>query len=206
MKRLWLVLAMVLGLASSGNAQNLPTNFENFLFFPPAGCAVHTPQQAPLTAGAICSDIPTGAFYQWNGKQFVLSGGEQWSVNAGAGQVTATTTYFGGQGNLTNATTEAASMRTPVFLQSFVHNLNCYTSAAPGGATSDAFTMRSATSFGTAETVTPLTCTVSGTNTTCSDLTHMVTLAAGSFFEFQDQTTGVPAARSIACSYEVDKY
>jgi len=201
-----MTLLLLLLFATTASAQGLPTNFNNFLFFPTNGCGPHTPITAPLSPGAICSDIPTGAQYNWNGSKFVLAGSELFSVNAGAGQVTATTAYFSPQGGVTNATTETSAMKDPLWLPTFVHNLSCYTSVAPGGATSDAFTLRSFTTFASSATVTPLTCTISGSNTICSDTTHMVTLPAGAFIDYQDVTTGTPAARTIACSAEIDQY
>jgi hypothetical protein len=97
-------------------------------------------------------------------------------------------------------------MRVPLWMPTFIHNLYCYVSIAPGGATSDAFSVRTFTSFASVGVTSPLTCVISGSNTTCSDTTHVITLPAGAFIDDQDVTTGIPAARTLACSMEVDQY
>ncbi|MBI3334895.1 MAG: hypothetical protein HY001_00145 [Candidatus Portnoybacteria bacterium] len=67
---------------------------------------------------------------------------------------------------------------------------------APGGSTSRQFnfTINAITSA--------MTCTISGTNTTCSDTTNTASVAAGDTVSIQEVPSGAPTASKLQCSLE----
>lgn len=207
MKRVLGLLAVLLVWASSASAQApMPQNLNNLIFFV-SGCSTYVPVTPPPSVGAQCIDLTSGGIYLWNGTAFVIGGSEIWSSNGGAGQTTATTTFFSAGGNSTNATTETAAMELPVGPNPvYVRSLSCQTSVAPGGATSDAFTVRTGTSLGGTMGTTTVTCTISGVAKTCtSALSLAAAIPGGSVIDLQDVTTGTPAARTMACALQVDE-
>ena len=210
MKRIAGILIGVLFLmvtAAQAFAQAVPVqNFKNMLFFV-SGCSSYVPQTAPPPAGAaLCVDTSSYGLYVWNGTAFVAGGTDIWASNGGAGQTTATTTFFTAQGNSTNSTTEAATMELVVPSAAVAKNLNCYVSASPGAAKSDTFTIRSATALGGSMGNSSVSCAITGASaTSCSDTTHSLSLAAGSVMDIEDVTVGSAiTARTIACAFSAD--
>lgn len=211
MKRiLGIVGVVVLAWTAYARAQALPGNIMNTIFFQP-GCATYvSPYGSFPPVGAMCIDTTTGGMYLSNGSAFVIGGSEIWSANAGAGQITATTTFFTPNGNSTNATTETIAMESPVGPQPVtVRNLYCQTSVAPGAGNTDAFTLRSGTGLVAVGSMvnSPLTCSITGASaTSCLSPPALVApLPAGSVIDLKDTTTGTPAARSISCTLQVDE-
>jgi len=198
--------AALLTFAVSAQAQSLPQNFNNMFFFI-SGCSTYVPTTPGPGIGGVCVDTTSGGYYLWNGTAFVMGGTELLQSNAGAGQTTATTTYFTAAGNSTNATTETVAMQLPVGPNPVVvRNLSCYTSAAPGGGNSDTFTVRTATSLGGTMGNTTVTCQISGASAkTCTASSSLsAALPAGSVLDISDVTAGTPAARTIGCALQAD--
>ena len=208
MKRVLIAMLMVLAYAGIAGAQALPINYNNMFFFT-TPCLGYNPGTPPPGQGAMCIDIASGGMYLWNAaaNAFSIGGSELLPSNAGAGQTTATTTYFTLDGNSTNATTETTAMQLPVGPNPFViRNLTCYDSAAPGAGNTDAYTVRTATSLGGTMGTTLETCSITGASAkSCQDTTHAVSIPAGSVIDMQDVTTGTPAARTIGCVLQVDE-
>lgn len=151
-----------------------------------------------------CFDTGSGGMYWWNGS-WMPGGVDFWHSNAGAGQTTATSTYFSALGNTTNNTTEAVTMELPVSFPEVVKVLSCYTSAAPGTGASDTFTIRSSTSLGGTMADSTVTCAISGaTAKSCTDNAHTLSLAAGSVIDIKDTTASTPSARTIGCVVEME--
>lgn len=214
MKRFLKIVTVVMLLAWSlpARAQLLPQNFNNMLYYV-NGCATFV---SPLVnfppSGAICYDTGTGGTYISNGTAFVIGGSELLQSNGGAGQITATTTFFSASGNTTNATTEAITMELPISpLPYTIRQVTCYDSVAPGAATSDAFVIRAGgpgpVAIGSMANTT-MTCTIAGaTAKSCSTaLTLSAAEPAGTVIDIADTTTGTPAARTIACVVQIDEF
>lgn len=174
---------------SSGTAGNCHDTGFAFPANPPTGQVVGTVLTTNGSAGTYIIDLKLGALSR-----------TIYEAVGGAGQTSATTTYFSPFGPTTNNTTESATTQAIVPVNGTVSDLQCRMSATNGGGNSDAFTVTSGTFGATGLTGSSITCTATnGTN--CSDTTHTLAVTAGQAVEIKDVTTGTPAARTLACSF-----
>ncbi|HWR89693.1 MAG TPA: hypothetical protein VN260_05505 [Dissulfurispiraceae bacterium] len=80
-------------------------------------------------------------------------------------------------------------------------NLYVIVSAAPGGAVTRTFALRTSNSFAAAGTDTALTCTITGAATSCTS-TNTVALSAGTLVDFRTSVTiGAAAAANAAIGW-----
>lgn len=125
------------------------------------------------------------------GGKTMLSGGSQ-------GLASGSTIYFPAGSFTQGGSSTEANNNTITSLAGTIKNLYCAVSTAPGSAKSFAFTYRK---NGASQT---LTCTISGSGTTCNDTTHTFTVAAGDLVSIQSNPTGSPTSSTGNCAAELD--
>jgi hypothetical protein len=137
------------------------------------------------------------------GTMTITPSGSSIDLEAAAGNGAGIVTYSGpsltftgtaffpiGGGGLSSTTEANVDLASPA--SATIKNFTVQLSAAPGTGNSIAFTWRdNATS-------TAITCTVSGSATSCSDLTHSFTASAGDLLDIQAVTTGTILSASTA--------
>lgn len=114
--------------------------------------------------------------------------------NSGAYTAAGTTAYTWTQAN--NAT--EANVEGQVPIAGAVRNLSVFTQPAPGSGQSVTVTFR----LNSADTA--ITCTVSGTNNTCTDVAHSLSVPSGSGIDLKLTSTATAAAENIYWGIEFD--
>lgn len=109
-----------------------------------------------------------------------------------------TSRFTGVDGNVV-ISTSASGEHQLISTGGTIGDLTVSLESAPGAGTSYAITLQKGTGGG-AEADTALTCTISNTNTTCSDHSDQVTVAAGNTVAFKIVPTGTPAQPLISIS------
>jgi hypothetical protein len=135
-----------------------------------------------------CAKINASGFLVTNAATCAASGGGGITVYSGTGlTLTAGTYYFPVGGGATPSVTET-SVDVEAPSAATITNFYAQLSVTLGAGQTGVFTWRKA---GVSQSVT---CTVSGTATTCNDLTHSFTVAQGDLIDIQLVTTGTVVA------------
>ena len=119
---------------------------------------------------------------------------------------TSTTNYWGDFATVGTGTAPSTCLTTHAGMHTFpkngaLKNLYCRTIA---GTTPGAGKQYAITLYGITEGVLTLTCTISGTGTTCNDTGHADSVVAGQCYVFKTVPSGTPTAAGVHCALEYD--